>query len=170
MADIEIDLEITCDDCGETMRHRGVIMELAVARIGVYPCEACKKAEQEEHTDEVLEGESAMSKKADHEAVKAEREQFEAWVGNPYMLDKHSDPECFGEYEEAWARGAWEAWKYLRKEQRDSFPMEAVRHLSRCVCHCQRTGPEVDANAHLESCMVGQAQKYLGVKVMKIDL
>lgn len=49
MADIGIDLKLTCDDCGNTVRHRGVIMEIAVARIAVYQCEVCIRAAQEEH-------------------------------------------------------------------------------------------------------------------------
>lgn len=57
-----------------------------------------------------------------------------------------------------------------QKESVESFPMEAVRHLSRASCRCQMSGPDVDANAHLDSCMVGQAQKYLGLKGTKIDL
>jgi hypothetical protein len=52
----------------------------------------------------------------------------------------------------------------------DDFPMEAVMHLSRAPCSCARNGPDVDANAHFESCMVGRAQKYLGREVTKIDL
>lgn len=57
-----------------------------------------------------------------------------------------------------------------KKELVESFPIEAVRHISMCSCMCQWTGPEVESNAHLESCMVGRAQKYLGRKVTKIGL
>jgi hypothetical protein len=47
----------------------------------------------------------------------------------------------------------------------DSFPMECVLFLSRGDCNCQSTGPDVDRNRHVSSCMVGKAQKFLGAKV-----
>lgn len=57
-----------------------------------------------------------------------------------------------------------------RKESVELLLMEAVQHLSRCACHCQVSDPDVTANAHLEFCMVGLAQKHLGLKVTKKDL
>jgi len=54
-----------------------------------------------------------------------------------------------------------------RKESPESFPDEAVRHLSRAACYCQMSGPDVEENRHVESCMVGRAQEHLGMKVTK---
>ena len=45
------------------------------------------------------------------------------------------------------------------------FPMDCVAHLSRCTCHCQHSAPDVSENRHVKSCMVGQAQQYLGQNV-----
>jgi hypothetical protein len=56
------------------------------------------------------------------------------------------------------------------KEESESFPYEAVLHLARSSCHCQRSGPDVDANAHLGCCMVGRAQAYLGMHVTPLPL
>jgi len=56
------------------------------------------------------------------------------------------------------------------KDGAESFPYEAVLHLARSSCHCQRSGPDVDANAHLECCMVGRAQAYLGMHVTPLSL
>lgn len=56
------------------------------------------------------------------------------------------------------------------KEESESFPYEAVLHLARSSCHCQRSGPDVDTNAHLECCMVGRAQAYLGMHVTPLSL
>lgn len=43
-----------------------------------------------------------------------------------------------------------------------AFPDEAVRHLARSSCHCQNNAVDVQFNRHWPSCMVGQAQSYLG--------
>jgi hypothetical protein len=56
------------------------------------------------------------------------------------------------------------------KEESESFPYEAVLHLARSSCRCQISGPDVDANAHLECCMVGRAQAYLGMHVTTLAL
>ena len=45
------------------------------------------------------------------------------------------------------------------------FFWECVEHLSRGNCHCQTCGSDVDRNAHLECCMVGRTQRFLGKKV-----
>jgi hypothetical protein len=50
-------------------------------------------------------------------------------------------------------------------EQEKNFPMECVKHLATKSCGCQRDGLMVDRNSHWPSCMVGQAQAYLGKKV-----
>jgi len=56
------------------------------------------------------------------------------------------------------------------KSDVESFPMDCVKHLANCSCVCQFTGPDVDNNRHYESCMVGKAQAYLGVKVTEKKL
>lgn len=47
----------------------------------------------------------------------------------------------------------------------DDFPMKAVKHLARSNCNCHQNGFDVVHNKHYDCCMVGQAQKYLGIKV-----
>lgn len=51
------------------------------------------------------------------------------------------------------------------KKMQDEFPLECVRHLAQSTCHCQCNAIHVGNNYHWESCMVGKAQKYLGIKV-----
>jgi hypothetical protein len=41
------------------------------------------------------------------------REKFEAWVRNPYMLNRVTEPGYEHEYEHPWTAGAWAAWKEL---------------------------------------------------------
>lgn len=48
---------------------------------------------------------------------------------------------------------------------KEKFPLQCVKHLARCACKCQQSGPDVDNNRHVISCMVGKAQAYLGIKV-----
>lgn len=52
-------------------------------------------------------------------------------------------------------------------EDSKDFPMECVKHVARCSCNCQFSGVDVEQNSHLQSCMVGKAQKYLGMRVTK---
>ncbi len=51
------------------------------------------------------------------------QEEFEAWVGNPYILEKKDSPKLWGgddtlyhsnPYEHPWTVGAYEAWKYFK--------------------------------------------------------
>ena len=44
------------------------------------------------------------------------------------------------------------------------FPLDFIKHVARCNCHCQNNALEVDQNYHIGSCMVGMAQQYLEVK------
>lgn len=58
-----------------------------------------------------------------------------------------------------------EALQTLREWKPDSvgdFPISLIRVVAEMSCHCQKTGPDVDLNAHHQSCMVGKCQKYLG--------
>ena len=50
------------------------------------------------------------------------------------------------------------------------FPMECVKHLASCSCGCQTSGPDVSKNRHVNSCMVGKAQAFLGHKVTEKKL
>lgn len=50
------------------------------------------------------------------------------------------------------------------------FPLKAVKHLSNSNCNCQSNAKDVDLNKHWKSCMVGQAQKYLGRRVVEKPL
>ena len=47
----------------------------------------------------------------------------------------------------------------------ENFPLKCVEHLSKCSCNCQQSGPDVEQNRHVASCMVGKAQQYLGIKI-----
>ncbi len=49
----------------------------------------------------------------------------------------------------------------------DGFPIEAVKHLSRCACNCQTCRADVTHNRHMASCMVGKAQEYLEEDVIE---
>jgi len=60
--------------------------------------------------------------------------------------------------------------EHIKADLKDTFPMRAVHHLARCCsCHCQSNAIEVEQNAHRKSCMVGQAQAFLGDKVTWIE-
>lgn len=59
MADIEINLELKCDDCGNIMHHQ-VVVGIAVAKIEVRPCAVCRRVAQKERADEVLALEAEM--------------------------------------------------------------------------------------------------------------
>lgn len=39
------------------------------------------------------------------------RDEFEAWVKNPHMLNRSTEPGYTDEYAHPWTVGAWEAWK-----------------------------------------------------------
>lgn len=39
------------------------------------------------------------------------RDDFEAWVRNPHILNRKTEPGYTDDYEHPWARGAWAAWK-----------------------------------------------------------
>ncbi len=52
----------------------------------------------------------------------------------------------------------------------DGFPIEAVKHLSRCACNCQTCRADVTHNRHVASCMVGKAQEYLEEHVIEKTL
>jgi len=39
------------------------------------------------------------------------RDDFEAWVKNPHMLNRKTEPGYTDEYEHPWTSGAWAAWK-----------------------------------------------------------
>ena len=56
------------------------------------------------------------------------------------------------------------------EDDMDEFPLECVKHLASCSCNCQQSGPDVTHNKHVRSCMVGKAQKYLGIKVAEKPL
>lgn len=47
----------------------------------------------------------------------------------------------------------------------ENFPMYCVRYLATKQCTCQHNGPEVERNSHWPSCIVGQAQEYMGLRV-----
>jgi hypothetical protein len=43
--------------------------------------------------------------------------------------------------------------------------IEVVEHAARLNCHCQMNANDCEINRHWPSCIVGKAQKLLGVKV-----
>lgn len=57
------------------------------------------------------------------------RDDFEAWVGNPHMLDRKTAPGYADEYEHPWTSGAWAAWKkcYERSPAIDEQAAEIER-------------------------------------------
>jgi len=52
----------------------------------------------------------------------------------------------------------------------NNFPVKCVEHIAKRGCQCQVSALDVDLNRHYRSCMVGQAQKYLGKKVTEKKL
>ena len=42
---------------------------------------------------------------------------FEAWVKNPHMLNRRTEPGYADEYEHPWTSGAWAAWKECHANQ-----------------------------------------------------
>lgn len=56
-------------------------------------------------------------------------DEFEKWIGNPFLLNKTQNPEVWGAtkeqvmqwrqnpWEHPYTRGAWDAWKHLRGEK-----------------------------------------------------
>lgn len=54
----------------------------------------------------------------------------------------------------------------LDASERQRKEMEVfVHHMANRSCNCQTSGPDVDNNRHNDSCMVGRAQKHIGIKV-----
>lgn len=47
----------------------------------------------------------------------------------------------------------------------DGFPARLVKFMASRSCQCQWNGPMVERNAHWPSCMVGQGQEHLGLRV-----
>ena len=49
------------------------------------------------------------------------------------------------------------------------FPMLAVRHLADKPCRCQTCARHIEQNIHWPTCIVGQAQEFLGRTVKFCD-
>lgn len=53
------------------------------------------------------------------------RDDFEAWVKNPHMLGRKTEPGYTDDYAHPWTDGAWSAWKMCHERAKDEAPERA---------------------------------------------
>lgn len=68
------------------------------------------------------------------------RDDFEAWVKNPHMLHRRTEPGHTDEYEHPWVAGAWSAWQVkhaeaerLLDESEDKFVIDVYRGFQSAI-------------------------------------
>lgn len=54
------------------------------------------------------------------------RDDFEAWVKNPHMLNRRTEPGYTDDYENPWTDGAWAAWQEMHDRAKPPVPQTPI--------------------------------------------